>query len=437
MISMIEVVDFQSHQQTKLQLHPRFNIITGVSGAGKSAFLRALNALFYNNMQGTSFIRIDKADNPDQYQVAARVYENNLLVTKIRGKKDLNAYTIMKNSSVGGEVPVFTVNRSASDVQRFDNVKTDVPDQVREALNIYPVRIDSNKEINIQYCGQFDPPFMLMESEPAKMKFLNTISGTAAVDLAVKEANSQFQKSKKTYEEAELSMGKLVLESDTYAKRLDVIGTAIKYLTGKIAEYKELQEQGEVLAEMQLVTDDLVAKYKKINALTALYDKVVFTDILEKVDKFTEFLGLNSKYTEILSKSKSIDAALSLYNKLDIPAIEEKLAEYEKNVLCQEQYNNLSTKFGELKRQLGPLQKVECDKLLTDIEALTSYVKLSDAYGELLDDVTGNSKGIRETQEKLDTYVGEYVKVVKQLKVCPVCNGPITDDVVEHIHKSL
>jgi len=55
LIRSLEIENFQSHELTKLDLHKGLNVIVGPSDQGKSALIRALRWLCYNEPKGTDF----------------------------------------------------------------------------------------------------------------------------------------------------------------------------------------------------------------------------------------------------------------------------------------------------------------------------------------------------------------------------------------------
>jgi exonuclease SbcC len=57
-IKKLSLRNFQSHRETDLEFSPGLNIIVGPSDQGKSAIIRALRWLFYNEPRGTGFIRV-------------------------------------------------------------------------------------------------------------------------------------------------------------------------------------------------------------------------------------------------------------------------------------------------------------------------------------------------------------------------------------------
>ena len=57
MISRVCLQNFQSHEESELELSPGINVIVGSSNSGKSAIVRAMEGVRTNRPWGTSFVR--------------------------------------------------------------------------------------------------------------------------------------------------------------------------------------------------------------------------------------------------------------------------------------------------------------------------------------------------------------------------------------------
>lgn len=376
MLKTINIIDFQSHKNTLIELDPCFTVIHGSSGTGKSAFLRALNSLFYNNLTGTSYVRI--GSEKDLYKIVAEI-DNGTYIVRTKGT-DVNGYTLKKSDG------------SAID---FNTVKTDVPEEVGKVLNIRPVPIDTNKHINIQYCGQFDSPFMLMEAAPTKMKFLNTLSGTAIVDLAVKASNALVTKNKRVYETTDLEIKKLELEQARLEHKASALETANQYIEKRYTELKALKEKLKYFQELKQTSDALELKFKKLNKLAALFAKYDVYSLEQKIDKLMILQRLYTAYNTLKSNVNAVMTKSDLLNKVNVASVQDKL-----------------------------------DKLSLTRELDKSYNKLAAA-------VKQNSMKMQELTDTLSSLKTEYIAGIKKLGICPVCKSNITADIVNHIEEFL
>ena len=93
MINQIRLENFQGHVDTRIDLVPGVNVITGQSDAGKSSIVRALWWLLNNRPSGAGVIfRHHDADEKDVVGVSV-VVDDGSVVARFRKGSD-NAYAV-------------------------------------------------------------------------------------------------------------------------------------------------------------------------------------------------------------------------------------------------------------------------------------------------------------------------------------------------------
>ena len=175
MIKSIELKNIQSHENTKLEFSPGINAIVGSSNNGKSAILRGLFWIKYNRPLGidtycSHWNMTDKGTMKGEMSVTV---ENDSSIITRRRTKDENQYI------VDGKV--------------LNVVKTDVPDDVENALHL--------SDTNIQ--KQLDSPFLLSESSGKVAEYFNKIVRLDIIDKVLSNAESQRRKTKQEIERTE------------------------------------------------------------------------------------------------------------------------------------------------------------------------------------------------------------------------------------------
>ena len=144
----IHLENFQSHEDTTLELDPGVNVIIGPSDSGKTAIVRALRWLVWNRPTGEAFRSSWGGDT------TVTIYLDKRMVSRVRTKNH-NAYYI--------------------DDQVYEAFKADVPSDVVKLLNI-----DS---INLQQ--QLDRPFLL-DAHPSQVaQYLNEVAHLDVIDRAL------------------------------------------------------------------------------------------------------------------------------------------------------------------------------------------------------------------------------------------------------------
>lgn len=149
MISQLTLINYQSHKNTTLDLHPGVNCIVGSSDVGKTAILRALRWLVWNRPSGDSFRSVWGGET----SVTVEIGGHQISRVKNTGH---NAY------SVDGVI--------------LSAVRTDVPTEVGRILNF--------NELNLQ--SQFDRPFLLDISPGEVAAHFNRIAHLDTIDTATR-----------------------------------------------------------------------------------------------------------------------------------------------------------------------------------------------------------------------------------------------------------
>jgi len=111
-IKQISLTDFRSLRNTKLEFHPRFNLVTGDNGAGKTSLLEAINFV----SQGRSFKTSNSNEiikNDKNESVVYALYENHKVgIRRTKGNSEIkvNGSGIKRMSELVSKVPVRALN---------------------------------------------------------------------------------------------------------------------------------------------------------------------------------------------------------------------------------------------------------------------------------------------------------------------------------------
>jgi exonuclease SbcC len=126
MLQKLLIKNYQSHKDSTLEFTDGINVIVGSSDSGKSAILRAIRWIIFNRPLGSNYIR--KGED-----------ECHVQLENARGKV----------SRSKGKISQYIIN---GDI--FKAIGTDVPDSIRDVVNIH--------DINIQ--KQLDSHFLVLGS---------------------------------------------------------------------------------------------------------------------------------------------------------------------------------------------------------------------------------------------------------------------------------
>ncbi len=155
MITDILIEDYQAVRKAHLKLG-RFTVVTGPTGSGKSAVVRALKLVAFN-ARGTAYVRHGAKS------AKVLVQDENLLVGITRGGRGQDSYLV----NCLGEQKTFTKLAGA------------VPDEVTSLLKLS----------DINFAGQFDRPFLLADSGSQVARVLGELTNVTLVFDAAREAN--------------------------------------------------------------------------------------------------------------------------------------------------------------------------------------------------------------------------------------------------------
>lgn len=156
MLTDVVIEDYQALHRAHLRLG-RFTVVTGPTGSGKSAVVRALKLAVFN-ARGTGYVRTGAK--------SAKVIlqdDLGLLVGITRGGRGQDAYLL----DVLGEKKTFT------------KLAGGVPEEVAALLQLG----------DINFAGQFDRPFLLAETGSAVARTLGELTNVTLVFDAAREAN--------------------------------------------------------------------------------------------------------------------------------------------------------------------------------------------------------------------------------------------------------
>lgn len=159
MIDKVLLENFQCHERLSLKFDAGITTIVGASDEGKSAILRALRWVFFNQPRGDDFVRWG--------------------AKWVRVRVKLDGRTLIRQRC-GGE------NLYKLDDQEYRAFGTGVPEQIKELLRL--------SEYNFQ--GQHDPPFLVGLSAPELARQLNRLVDLDVIDTVMSKLESRIRKSK-------------------------------------------------------------------------------------------------------------------------------------------------------------------------------------------------------------------------------------------------
>lgn len=273
MIDGIKIKGFQSHQETYVELGAGLNVITGPSDSGKTAIMRAIKWVAFNEPAGEAFV--NKAVGEAEVTL---FLSNGEQITK-RRKSGKTSYKL------------------ASVPEPFE--KSEVPYEVAQALGIHKQSFgDFVTALNFAY--QLDAPFLISETASAGAKILGKLAGTEAVDMAIKDV------SKETYAARQART-----QADKDIERVDA----------QLGAFVALDSLKEQLQHCEALAEAVETAAQKVTDLNQL--KITFGRLADQIERhqltLDRLVGIEALGTDLsdLSKSKATyDKLLALHNQL-------------------------------------------------------------------------------------------------------------------------
>lgn len=233
MIYSIDIKNFQSHAESKLEFDPGFNVIVGTSDSGKTAILRALRWVVTNKPAGTAFCS----------------YWAPKQETSVTIEVDEHVITRFRNTTKSG----YRDNKT-----ELTAINREVPEQIASVINM--------NEINLQQ--QFDAPFLLDNSPGEVAQFFNKIAKLDKIDSSIKYLKGLERQNTQEVKEVNASIerdNKLLaqfIHLDSIDEKLAKIEQKQDNYTKKQTAYLDLQDKCQELQKTQQVLDTYASVYE-------------------------------------------------------------------------------------------------------------------------------------------------------------------------------
>ena len=315
-LKRLSIKGFQSHRDTELEFHPGFNVIVGTNNSGKTAIIRALRKVCYDEPAGADFVN----DGMMECEICLTT-DNGTITRKVPVKRDDDGYATLANThsyGVNGEV--------------FTSFGRQIPEVVLETHGMRPLDFKgSGPSLDLNFQAQQDPPFLVFATtSSARAKALSLVSGIEITDQGVAEINRRIKslsgkmKADQVYiGEMEASIEKLLDEKtiEKYRKKIPEAMDNVIALGKEVLFYVEslqtLKESAEVVAQYK----DLIKQLQ--HAIWAIAPvQVGCEDLLNHLSKLQELLD---DYEEVLGGVEAAEGTVEELTERRTATVEEVL----------------------------------------------------------------------------------------------------------------
>ena len=427
-ITRVIIENFQSHKKSELEFVNGLNVIVGPSDQGKSAVIRAIKWLLFNEPRGNEFIRT--GENFARVEIE---FSNGYRITRERSPSK-NRYNII---GPDGETKVF---------EGFGN---DVPEEVKAVHGIYKVLIDSDSSVCLNIGDQLEAPFLIAETGSTKAKAIGRLTGVHVLDNAIRECISDIKresqllsKSKKETEGVNEKLNlykdlarveKSIHKCEGFIQKVIILNERNNKLKKFKNEYININDE---IKELQKVLEEITNVESAEDIVNLLSTKIKY--IADINDIYTRFIIVNKAIQQneaILEDTKGLK---ELYNNIKT-AGDRKLV-YEKLTAISRKYSEIINEIKKTEEKALIVKNTEkSEEVLTKIINLKNknekVNKLTDSYNNLINSINEGERYISRLKEEMDTNLGGYKGLLKKISKCPVCFSDIDEVTIERVLK--
>ncbi|WDF05976.1 AAA family ATPase [Shouchella hunanensis] len=258
----VRLENFQSHLDTMVSLSKGLNVVVGQSDSGKTAVLRGVRWALFNQPRGTDFLKV----GADFVRVTIEFENGHTLVRERTSSK--NRYIIKKKGQ---------------DDLVLEGFGSSVPEEVLNAHQMRPFRIDADHEWQLQIAQQLEGPFLLEQTGSIRAKTIGRMSGAHYLDMAIRDTSKDVSQltQRVKWKEQELEAAAKELEPfkplDQAKQQLDEgfrLLERVKEHAQKVQVLKRLSEQFKQLNGQKSQLDQTIRKVKDLNTWELLFLKL-------------------------------------------------------------------------------------------------------------------------------------------------------------------
>ncbi len=419
------VENFQSHEHTEVVFGPGLNVIVGPSDYGKSALVRALRWVFFNEPKGSNFIRVGART----CRVTVEM-DDGTRITRLRTTSGRNQYILQK---------------PGEQEQVFEGFGNEIPQEIIQASGMRRVIIDDRNKAELNFGGQLEGPFLLTENGAVRAKVIGQLGGVHILDWAQKSVTTELRRLRE--EDNQLNAALKDLETALHAyDHLPHLEETINRLEALVSRVEEISRRIDALSDIARQWQELQDALEDNNRVL---EGLAFVEQADDRMQNLEVLAKDYVYLSSLADDlRRVEFQLQQVEKLitgtgHVPVLETHLGRLEE---LSRQLNELSEVARELDTTTRSLDRCtqitvrtemlekseECLSGAADaLRLLNSYQELLAAWRDHQRDYQGVSLAVERYQKEVEKYLEEYRKVLSMLGRCPVCFGELTTDAIK------
>lgn len=427
-IAYVEAENFQSHKKTRVDFNEKgLNAITGATDSGKSAIIRIIRWVCYNDPKGTEFIR-----------------HGSSRTTGTVGFTDGSSITRSRTRSSAGEYIVRDTKGNETELKGFG---TTLPIEITNTHQMPKVELSTGVERSLNFSHQLEGHFLLSESPATRASAIGRLTGVHVVDAAVKEKAKDIRKITIDTNSSEKRISELDEQIATFAtlaeeeRKINVIH-GLMMATDKLEKKTDLLEEA---YEDYITHTDRSRELRTELRSYADVDKGVLSVQLaeEKLKEIAMLETLLKDSRRFRKESTSLKAELVMFEHLDegieaiakaeslqdeIKRLEQMSSEVKRAQVVEDITTHKLTKYKDMSsiKDLSHL-----DDLATEIKQLSMLALTYDSENLVCEDFTQRVKKQADNTYIIEDDIRKLVKAMGSK--CPLCSQDITGANVEEM----
>lgn len=425
-INKVIIENFQSHRYSELELDSGLNVIVGPSDQGKSAIIRAVKWVLFNEPRGNEFIR--------QGSTSAKVS-----IEMSDGLKIIREKSASKNR--------YTVIDTEGKSNVYEGFGNDVPEEVKKVHGIAKIVIDTDSSVSLNIGDQLEGPFLLSETGSVRAKAIGRLTGVHVLDNAIRECINDIKKE--------------IQAKNRYIKENEAV-------RDKLKEYETLEPLGERIykqEELLIKLDEFTAKYSKLQNKKMNFEEIntskektvkaldEFKDVdkaelltfklAEKVSDFNKLNVLRISSRDIASEINIEESILK--QTINLQKLNKKMEFIRNNMVAVNKLEAVRNKYQHITIETE-LTRQKFDKLSIMTSSESNTIKISELViqKEKLEAMSKTKKNLEvsirdgknycnKLKDELKNMVELYKKYLKKLSKCPICFNQIDEITIKKI----
>jgi exonuclease SbcC len=401
MINQLDICNFQSHKESHLDFHPGVNVLIGSSDAGKSAIIRSIRWAVWNRPNTDSF----RSWWGGETAAALHLPEGQVARTK---SNKFNRYTT-EVGALGSDFKGLT----------FDAIKTEIPEEVSEILNM--------DDVNIQ--RQFARAFLLDSSPGEVAQHFNRVANLDKIDSSNKNVQTWLRS----------------IQSDITSYNLQLSG-----FEAELIQYKGLEELETRLAKLEEMQKEVNRKTASKTQIDKMVYEIRIADV--EISRQDKILSLEPELIRILSlieqckvRDENRNALQVLSDK--ISALDSHIEQMEMMLVLEPELNRILKRIEQRRVNENDMSAIrnkiiqarDINKQLAQLEVIIvaesnvvrilDWIKSRDEKKEQIQEVKDILRTIRGTDQDIDRQIEWLDQAQKEFQdefpeTCPLCGKP-------------